>query len=85
MWMPCGLNSRGEFGRRRIADGRVDRDDRSGLGVCRQLADDLTHLRVVEHGDVDDVGGGNVGDAVGQAGALLGQRRHRLGSDVVNR
>ena len=84
-WMPCGFSASAKFDGSGVADGRVDRDDGSGLGVCRQLADDLTHLRVVEHGDVDDVGGGNVGDTVGQARALLGQRRHRLGPDVVNR
>ena len=55
-----------------------------GFDVSCQLADHLTHLRVVEHGDVDDVRGGHVGHAPGQAGALLGQRRHRLGADVVN-
>ncbi len=67
------------------ADRGVDRDDGAGLGVGRQLADYLAHLLVVEHGDADDVGGGDVGHAVGQAGALFDQRRHRLGPDVENR
>ena len=34
-----------------VADRRVDRDDGAGLRVGGQLADDLAHLVVVEHGD----------------------------------
>ena len=41
-----------------------------GLACRRQFTDHLTHLRIVENGDLNDVGGGNVGDAVGQAAPL---------------
>ncbi len=51
----------------------------------RKLSDDLAYLFVVEHGDADDVGGGDVGDAVGEPGAHLGQRRHRIGTHVEHR
>ena len=47
-----------------------------------ELADDVTHLLVVEHGDTDDIGGSDVGDVVGQRRTQLGQRGHRLGADV---
>ena len=56
-----------------------------GLACAAELADHVAHLLVVEHGDADDVGGRDVGDAVGQRGAQLGQRRHRLGADIEHR
>ena len=62
-----------------VADRGVDRNDSAGLGAARQLTDHVAHLLVVEHGDTDDVGAGDVGDTVGQAGAPFGQRCHRLG------
>ena len=63
----------------------MNRDDGAGLGVGGQFANNLTHLSVVEHGDVDEVRGGDVGDTVGQTRARLGQRRRGLGPNVVNR
>ena len=48
------------------ADRGMNRDHGAGLGIGRQLADDLAHLLVVEHRDADDVGGRDVGHAVGQ-------------------
>ena len=56
-----------------------------GLACAAELADHLAHLLVVEHGDADDVGGGDIGDAVGQRGAEFGQRGHRLGAHVEDR
>jgi hypothetical protein len=63
----------------------VNGDHSAGLGVGRQFADDLAHLCVVEHGDADDFGGGDVGHAVGQGGAGFGKWCHGLGADVENR
>jgi hypothetical protein len=74
----------GEFDRRLRADGRMDRDDGSGLGVRCELTDDLAHLYVVEDGHADDVGDGDVGDAVRQGRPHFGQRRHSLGANIEN-
>ncbi len=66
-------------------DRRMNGDHGAGLRICGQLTDDIAHLLVVEHRHADDVGGRDIGHAVGQRRALLGQRRHRLGAHVENR
>ncbi len=47
--------------------------------------DHLAHLRVVEHGDADDVGLGDVGDARRGGGSAVDKRGHGLSPHIENR
>jgi hypothetical protein len=63
-----------------------------GLAIVAALedesypADDLAHhlanLRVVEHGDADDLGRGDIGEVAGHACSGVGERHHHLVPDI---
>ncbi|CFE47286.1 Uncharacterised protein [Mycobacterium tuberculosis] len=84
---PLRLELFGQIDCCRVGDGGVNRDNSAGLGVRRQSVvggDHRTHLRVVEHGDADDVGFGDVGDACRCGGAALDERCHGLDPHIEN-
>ena len=72
----------GEFGGGGVADGGMDRDHRAPRGVDSQIGHHLANLRVVEHGDADDVGRGDISEVAGHACTGVGERHHHLVADI---